>query len=520
MKNSSILGINRRNVEYLRPYNTSRAKGIADDKILTKKVLARNGIPTAEIFKIIRNKKQLETIDWKKIPKSFALKPNEGTGGSGIIVFYGKKSARGVKPKADGSYGSRSASSRKEDREPEGWIRPDGSLMRIPEIKTHINNILDGQFSMGNRKDIAILEERIINHPALRPYSYKGVPDIRVIVFNKVPIMAELRLPTKQSDGKANLHAGGLGVGIDIATGITTVAIQRQLSNPISDIYKIIETAPDTNLLLRGIQIPYWKKILEISIKCQMYTGLGFAGVDIAIDRDKGPIVFELNARPGIAIQNANMSGLRERLERIKGLKTKDEKHGIRVAQNLFGGEVEDEVKLISGRQIVGLVEKVAFHPYKDPEEIVKKKLKVKKRRKKNKKKEDIKSKTQVDTGIRRSLISKTLATRLGYTSAIKHFESFDLPTKFEDRESAKELLSKYKEKIEDDPQIVDTVVMSEDDKITVRPVINVKFNIADQEVESNMAVTYSKNMTYQATLGRNDLKNFLVDTSKTFSLH
>lgn len=491
---NSTLGINRRNVEYIRPYNNSRAKKIADDKLLSKKILSRNGIPTVEIFKIIRNRKQLETLDWPKLPRSFALKPNEGTGGSGIIVFYGKQ------------------------KNEEVWIRPDGSSMSIPEIKTHVINILEGQYSMGNKKDIAIIEERIINHPDLKPYSYKGVPDVRVIVFNSVPIMAELRLPTKQSDGKANLHAGGLGVGIDIASGITTIAIQRQSSNVLSDIYKIIDATPDKGLLLRGIQIPYWKDILEISVKCQIVSGLGFAGVDIAIDRNKGPIVFELNARPGLAIQTANMSGMREKLERIKGLKIKDEKHGIRVAQNLFGGEVEDEVKLISGRQIIGLVEKVSFHQYKSPEEVVSAKLKVKIT--KQKPKEDIKAKLQVDTGIRKSLISHTLVSRLGYSDAAKHFDSFDLPAKFETREDAKELLDNLKEKIEGHEQIVDTTVINEDDYIRVRPIVNVKFKVADQEIDSNMVISYSKSMPYPAVLGKNDLENFLVDTSKTFSLH
>ncbi|MFH1547371.1 MAG: sugar-transfer associated ATP-grasp domain-containing protein [bacterium] len=503
MKNS-ILGINRRNVEYIRPYNNARAKKIADDKLLSKKILSRHGIPTAEIFKIIRNKKQLDTMDWSKLPKSFALKPNEGTGGSGIIVFYGKqKSTRGG-----------SASGRNET----GWIRPDGSIMSISEIKTHVNNILEGQYSMGNKIDIAIIEERIINHPDLVPYSYRGVPDVRVIVFNSVPIMAELRLPTKQSDGKANLHAGGLGVGIDIATGITTIAIQRQSSNVLSDIYRLIDSTPDRNLPLRGIQIPHWREILEISVKCQRASGLGYAGVDIAIDRNKGPIVFELNARPGLAIQTANMSGLREKLERIKGLKIKDEKHGIRVAQNLFGGEVEDEVKLVSGRQIIGLVEKTSFHPYKDPEEMIK--INLKPTKKHDKTKEDLKVKVQVDTGIRRSIISQRLATRLGYTEALKHFDSFDFPSKFDSREDARTVLEQNIEKIESHPQIIDTVIMNEEDCIRIRPVITVKFRVADQEIESNMAIAQSKSMPYPAVIGRNDLMNFLVDTSKTFSLH
>jgi len=39
--------------------------------------------------------------------------------------------------------------------------------------------------------------------------------------------MGELRLPTKDSSGKANLHLGGIGVGIDMGTGVTTTAIHK-----------------------------------------------------------------------------------------------------------------------------------------------------------------------------------------------------------------------------------------------------------------------------------------------------
>ncbi|HBZ98517.1 MAG TPA: alpha-L-glutamate ligase-like protein, partial [Pseudomonas sp.] len=40
------------------------------------------------------------------------------------------------------------------------------------------------------------------------------VPDIRIIVLMGYPIMAMLRLPTRQSGGKANLHQGAIGVGV------------------------------------------------------------------------------------------------------------------------------------------------------------------------------------------------------------------------------------------------------------------------------------------------------------------
>ncbi|MRR31196.1 alpha-L-glutamate ligase-like protein, partial [bacterium] len=46
-------------------------------------------------------------------------------------------------------------------------------------------------------------------------------------------------------------------------------------------------------------------------------TGLGYLGVDLVIDRDRGPLLLELNARPGLAIQLANRHGLRTRLDQV-----------------------------------------------------------------------------------------------------------------------------------------------------------------------------------------------------------
>lgn len=498
-----ILGLNTRNAVYMRPFNPSRAKEIADNKLLSKKILARHGIPTAEIYKVIRNKKQLETLRWEDFPKSFALKPNIGTGGSGIIVFYGRKKGK--------------------DKNPE-WIRTDGSTMNVQQIKNHIIKILDGQFSMGNRHDIALIEERIVTDPLLKKYSYKGVPDIRVIVFNKVPIMAELRLPTPESKGAANLHAGGIGVGIDIATGITTVAIHRK-QNPInflpgtSDIYNIVETTLDEKELpLRGIQIPKWKQILRIAINCQEVIKLGYLGADIALDRYKGPVIFELNARSGLAIQLANMSGMRERMNRVKGLKIKDADHGIRVAQNLFGGEVEDEVKAVSGRQIIGLIEKATIYAAPVSPKDVKSR---KKKRKKNKKKlKDIRIKARINTGTRRSKISPIIASRLGYKPAINHLKDIGVPESFENREEANKYLKENKEKITNHELVSNARVTVEKRKTIIRPIITATVEIAGLTTDMDLMISSRKNMPYPAIIGRKHLKPFLIDASKTFVLH
>ena len=504
-RSNEVLGLNHRNAVYMRPHNSARSKRIADDKILSKKILARHNIPTAEIYKVVRNNKQLSTLKWEDLPKSFALKPNIGTGGSGIIIFYGKK---------------------KNSLE---WIMPDGNTMTVPQIRNHISKILDGQFSMGNRKDTAIIEERVVNHPTLKPYSYKGIPDIRVIVFNKVPIIAELRLPTYESEGKANLHAGGIGVGIDISTGITTIAIHRRGSSIFSDVYDIIDTTLDDNKLpLRGIQIPHWDEILKIAVKCQEATGLGFLGADIALDRDKGPIVFELNARSGIAVQIANLSGMKSRMERVKGIKIKNADHGIRVARNLFGGEIEDELEAISGREIIGLVEKVSFHPCcaesqtteSNESKLADKSDSPTDSKKKEKKPQKTKGKVQVDTGILRSRISSIMAKRLGFRLALDYFAELNIPDSFESREEARAYLETHKDRIEEHQDILDSIVTGEDGTIEIRPIVEVTFDISEQTITSEMFISSRKDMPYPAIIGKLDLKPFLLDASKTFSLH
>ena len=119
-----ILGMNSRNLEYIRPFNLSRAKKLADDKLLSKKVLAKNDLPVPHLIAKIRTVEELEKFDWQKLPDGFALKPNRGFGGEGIIVVYGKKKGRD-----------------------DSWIKADRSLIAIDDLKAHIRNILDGSYS-------------------------------------------------------------------------------------------------------------------------------------------------------------------------------------------------------------------------------------------------------------------------------------------------------------------------------------------------------------------------------------
>ncbi len=460
----TLLGMNARNLDYVRPYNRGRGRRLADQKLKCKVALKKNGLPVSSLLAKISTPEELEHFNWQTLPESFALKPNRGFGGEGIVVVYAKKKGRD-----------------------DAWVKADGSLITVADLKSHIQNILDGSFSLSNKPDIAFFEERLKLLKLFKPYSWKGIPDIRIIIFNHVPVMAMLRLPTKDSGGKANLHQGAIGVGIDMANGTTTTAIVGK--------GRLIEYVPETRLLLSGIKIPHWKDMLTMAVKAQEISGLGFLGADIAIDRDEGPVILELNARPGLSIQLANMAGLKERLERVKGVKIKSVDHGVRVGMNLFGGEIEENIEGLSGKRVIGPVEKVKFIG-KDGKEV------------------EVEAK--IDTGADSSAIDRTLAEELGFGETLQYFdtiESFAPENHEKADELEKELRKKYLRS--DIPDLKDIVFIFASNGVSMRPKIGLTLLMDGQEIFASPTIVDRSSLQYRAIIGRRNLSAFLVDVSK-----
>ena len=209
----------------------------------------------------------------------------------------------------------------------------------------HVSNILDGEFSTWGSSHKAIVEEMIPSHPALLKYSYRGTPDIRVIVFNSVPIMAMARIPTKESHGRANLDKGAIALGIDLATGISTYGLYGKSTH--------ISRFPHNNKKVNGIMIPEWSKVLKTAVEAATVAGYTFMGADLFIHPEKGPMIVELNGFPGLSIQLANRSGLKRRLERVEGLDVRDAEHGVKIAQALFAEHFSDNIKAEGGITII-----------------------------------------------------------------------------------------------------------------------------------------------------------------------
>lgn len=457
---NKILGMNSRNLRFIRPNNPKKAIRIADDKLLSKKVLKKGGIPVPKLIAKIKNSEDLDNFNWTKLPNSFALKPTKGFGGEGIIVVYGKKKNR-----------------------PDAWIKADGSIITIEDFRNHIRNILDGSFSLSGVPDTAFFEERLRLLKLFKPYSFKGIPDIRVIVYNKVPVMAMLRLPTRESGGKANLQQGAVGVGIDLANGVTTTAVQGKKS-------KIIDTIPNSRLSVSGLRIPFWREILELAVKTQEISGLGFLGADVAIDKERGPVFLEVNARAGLSIQVANQAGLQERMERIDGLKIKTIKRGVNVGMDLFGGEIEEEVEDISGQRVIGSIEKVKLIGRKEKE---------------------IEVEAKIDTGAGWSSIDVELAKQLGFERTIEAYEKLNVQYADIKNLDKKERWNIFK----NIPHIESTVVVHSSHGTTYRPMVKIKLVMDRRIIYSKVTIIDRAHLKYPIIIGKRNLGKFLIDVNK-----
>ena len=286
LRERGILSMNARNLELIAAENPRRLYPLVDDKTLTKRLATEAGIAVPEFYGVIESEggiRELDTIlDGRP---SFVIKPAQGSGGSGILVVNGTRKGR--------------------------YLRSNGTYLDREQLGHHISNVLSGMYSLGGQPDRALIERRVEFDPIFEDVTYQGVPDIRTIVYRGVPVAAMVRLPTRSSDGKANLHQGAVGVGVDLATGRTATGVCQ--SRPV-------DQHPDTLMPLAGIEIPEWRGLLELAARCHELAPLGYLGVDIVLDRELGPLVLELNARPGLAIQLANRRGLRFAIERVRAV--------------------------------------------------------------------------------------------------------------------------------------------------------------------------------------------------------
>ena len=413
------LGLNSRNYIYIRKYNYKRSKRIADSKVRSKKRFIRDQVPTTKIIKIFRKRQDVKNFDWDLPKDGFVIKPSRGYGGEGILLFK-KWDTEVAKTAAGATFDKRA-------------------------IGSHLFDILEGTFSLQHLPDVAYIEELVVAAPFFKKLSPLGLPDIRIIVFRKIPIMAMMRVPSEQSDGKASLHLGAIGLGIGLRTGITFRALHGD---------KSVAYLPDKKIKTRGIKIPSWDEILNIAVKAQEVSGLGYAGVDIVVDKDKGPLVLEINARPGLAIQLVNNASLRTRLERVENIDVPNAQRGIEIAKNLFAEK--DYSSLEASSSILSVIEKVTFNVKDGGGSLT--------------------IPAKLDTGAFRTSIDENLVKELGYP-----------------------ILSKK-------------IMVKSASGIGFRRTAKIKFKLEGRQISSIASVVDRSALQYKMIVGRKDLKGYLIN--------
>jgi alpha-L-glutamate ligase-like protein len=289
LKELGILGINRRNAACILDHNPRTLFPLVDDKLRMQVLCRRIRVPTPAVYACIDYHSMLRLFPRLLSDRAdFVIKPNHGSAGRGVLVLFG--------------------------REGDAYRRHNGERLRVEQVRQHLSDILSGMYSLGGRPDQAIFQQRVRLHADFAAVAYQGIPDIRVVLYRNEPAMAMLRLPTKASNGRANLHQGGIGAGIDLASGFTHHAVQRN---------RMVECHPDTGVPVIGMRVPYWPRVLEMAQRVSQAVGLGYLGVDIVVDEVEGPMLLEANARPGLAIQIANGRGLLPRLNAIDAQRKK-----------------------------------------------------------------------------------------------------------------------------------------------------------------------------------------------------
>lgn len=411
--------MNARNFLYIRKYNKPSAKRLADDKLATKRRLLRYDIQTAKLLASFSNRTDILRFEWDLPKDGFVIKPARGFAGQGILVM------------------------RSWDKEKGKGVSITGKEFSIKQLQSHLFDILDGAYSLQNLPDKVFIEEMIRPHPFFKKLTPLGLPDIRVIVFNHVPVMAMMRLPTNKSEGKANVHQGALAVGIDIRTGITTNAFCNN---------KFVKFIPDTKTKIGGIKIPQWNDVLLLAVRTQAAVKLGYAGVDIVFDSRLGPVVLEVNARPGLAIQLANKTSLRERLERVENMKISSPERGVDLAKNLFAEEFSERV--IEPTTMLTVIEPITIKYQGQTKTLL----------------------AKLDTGAFRSSVDKKLAKELNL------------------------------------PKTSKKVFVKSASGQRYRPTVNLSFTLAGKKINTLASVVDRSHLKYQVIVGRIDLKGFTIN--------
>src|SRR5437763_3455844 len=165
LQEHGILGMNRRNAEYILDHNPRALFPLVDDKLKMRNLCQQIAVPAPAVFAVIASFGKLKDLGAILEERDeFVVKPNCGSGGRGILVVSGR----------DGRH----------------FLRHNAERITLDDLRQHLSDILSGMYSLGGHTDVVLLQQRIHLHSAFERISFKGIPDIRVILYKNTPALA------------------------------------------------------------------------------------------------------------------------------------------------------------------------------------------------------------------------------------------------------------------------------------------------------------------------------------------
>lgn len=267
---------------YLPHYRSMKYSLITDNKIITEQffrsleiaqpeTLCRvvDGILYSPVMKVTgfdQVQRELTVHNYEKL----FMKPVDGSGGQGILIFHRTEEGRYV---------------------------------------TRDNIFFNREFVDALRKKPDyIIQAGIVQDPEISRIYPESVNTCRIITENKNGTVRLVCGMFRIGRGQAevdNASSGGITINININSG--------KLGNiAMSYASETFTVHPDTRFEFRNFTIPRWDEIrnfaLQSAVKLPFFTHLGW---DIALTAD-GPVAVEINCNPTIDIMDRTAGGLRE----------------------------------------------------------------------------------------------------------------------------------------------------------------------------------------------------------------
>lgn len=344
MLDFGILWINSRNLNYIKKFNPRKSIKLADNKFKTKQFLSERWIPVPSTYWLITSRKQLQNFDFENLPKQeYVIKPNKWSKWNWIFIT---KNLWKTYPDIDMENSNRIYQNLEKIGQNNKFIKYLTTNINKNEIEKELNyykvswktisentleryllDILWGKYSMTLGWDTILIEEKLVPWEWFERFCKHWLADIRVIVFNLVPIASMVRIPTEKSEWKANLAQWWAAAWIEVwSWKIYSYYTNRKIH---------LNQFPKDKSNLKWYQMPFWDEILFFSSQIQFYVNLWYLALDWVITPE-WPKLLEINARAWLELQNVCSLNLKTRLDKVDWLKVSEPEKGVEIAKSLF----------------------------------------------------------------------------------------------------------------------------------------------------------------------------------------